>query len=58
MGIMTVGAPPLGALAMSVMLLGWALAIDVATALLGIAPLLFFTIPQPRAAHGGGWRSL
>ena len=58
MGIMTVGAPPLGALAMSAMPLGWALAIDVATALLGIAPLLFFTIPQPRAARGGGWRSL
>lgn len=51
-GIMTVGAAPLGALAMSLMPLGWALAIDVATALLGIVPLLCFAIPQARPAPG------
>tara|TARA_B100001105_G_scaffold245254_1_gene227752 strand:- start:2117 stop:3358 length:1242 start_codon:yes stop_codon:yes gene_type:complete len=41
-----VAAAPLGALAISVMPMGWALAIDVATAVLGIVPLLFFRIPQ------------
>lgn len=46
-------APPLGALAISTMPMGWALGIDVVTALLGIAPLLVFTIPQAfaRGAH-------
>lgn len=46
-GIMTVGAAPLGALAISMMPIGWALSIDVMTALLGILPLFFFAIPQP-----------
>lgn len=41
-------AAPLGAVAMSVMPVGWALSIDVATALLGVAPLLFFRVPQNR----------
>ncbi len=41
-----VAAAPLGALAIGVMPMGWALAIDVVTALLGIVPLLFFRIPQ------------
>lgn len=45
-GIMTVGAAPLGALAISIMPMGWALSIDVLTALLGVIPLLIFTIPQ------------
>ncbi|WCM91583.1 MFS transporter [Acidovorax sp. NCPPB 2350] len=45
-----VAAAPLGALAISAMPIGWALAIDVATALLGIVPLLFFRIPQDFAA--------
>lgn len=49
LGLMTVGAAPLGALAMSLMPVGWALTIDVATALLGIMPLLLFAIPQPQA---------
>jgi len=43
-------AAPLGALAMSVMPLGWALSVDVLTALAGIAPLLFFRIPQSRVS--------
>lgn len=39
-------AAPLGALAISAMPIGWALSIDVATAVLGIVPLLCFRIPQ------------
>ncbi|WP_210270054.1 MFS transporter [Aureimonas mangrovi] len=45
-GIMTVAAAPLGALAISLMPIGWALSIDVFTALLGVVPLLLFSIPQ------------
>ena len=45
-GIMTVAAAPLGALAISLMPIGYALAIDVVTALLAIVPLLFFAVPQ------------
>ncbi len=41
-----VAAAPLGALAIGVMPIGWALAIDVVTALLGIVPLLIFRVPQ------------
>lgn len=41
-----VAAAPLGAFAISIMPIGWALAIDVVTALCGIAPLLCFGIPQ------------
>ena len=46
-GIMFVAAAPLGALAIGAMPIGWALSIDVVTAVLGIVPLLIFTIPQP-----------
>jgi len=42
-----VAAAPMGALAIGVMPIGWALSIDVFTALLGILPLLYFRIPQP-----------
>lgn len=42
-----VAAAPLGAFAMGVMPIGWALGIDVLTALLGILPLLLWRIPQP-----------
>ncbi|PYE50530.1 MFS transporter [Deinococcus yavapaiensis] len=45
-GIMTIAAAPLGALATSVMPLGFALGIDVVTALLGVVPLLLFRVPQ------------
>ncbi len=48
MGIMTIAAAPLGALAISVMPIGYALSIDVATAVLGIVPLLIYAIPQNR----------
>ncbi|MCH4593003.1 MFS transporter [Achromobacter xylosoxidans] len=49
-----VAAAPLGALAISVMPMGWALGIDVGTALLGIVPLLVFRIPQLRSAGARG----
>jgi MFS transporter, DHA3 family, macrolide efflux protein len=49
-GIMSIAAAPLGALALGVLPIQGALAIDVVTALLGITPLLFFSIPQTRAA--------
>ncbi|ANE44763.1 membrane protein [Deinococcus puniceus] len=59
MGIMTVAAAPLGALAISVMPLQGALLIDVFTALLGIVPLLIYKIPQirtPKADRQGVWK--
>lgn len=52
LGLMTVAAAPLGALAISVMPIGLALGIDVLTALLGIVPLLVFRIPQPSVPLG------
>lgn len=56
MGLMTVVAAPLGALAIGIMPIGMALGIDVLTALIGIAPLLVFRIPQsaPRPADRTG----
>lgn len=47
LSLTVVAAAPLGALAISTMPIGWALAIDVFTALLGIVPLLCYRIPQP-----------
>lgn len=46
--ITLIAAAPLGAVAISLMPIGWALAIDVVTALFGIVPLVFFRIPQDR----------
>lgn len=64
-GIMAIAAAPLGALAIAFMPMGFALGIDVFTALLGVVPLLLFRIPQPlRAApHSNGlwgefWQSV
>ena len=51
MGVMTIAAAPLGALALAWMPLERALLIDVATALLGIVPLFFYAIPQVRNAN-------
>ncbi|KQM23923.1 MULTISPECIES: MFS transporter [unclassified Sphingomonas] len=48
MGIVTVAAAPLGALAITMMPIGMALWIDVGTAVLGITPLLIFAVPQQR----------
>lgn len=47
-GLMLVAAAPLGALALSFMPIGYALAIDVVTALMGVVPLVIFSIPQVR----------
>lgn len=52
-GVITVAAAPLGALAISVLPVGVALSIDVVTAVLGVTPLLFFSIPQARVAFAG-----
>ena len=46
-GLNAMVAPPLGALLLSVLSTHNILMIDVATALLAILPLLFFSIPQP-----------
>lgn len=48
-GVMTIASAPLGALALAFLPLHSALLIDVVTALLGIAPLFVFTIPQVRS---------
>jgi len=53
MGLVTVAAAPLGALAIAAMPVGKALWIDVGTALLGIAPLLAFAIPQHPLSRSG-----
>lgn len=55
-GLILIGAAPLGALAISVMPIGWALSIDVFTAILGIVPLLIFRIPQDRRPNKLGFR--
>lgn len=57
-GIMTVVAAPLGALALAFLPLEGALMIDVVTALLGIVPLLFYRIPQPRTPAHAAQQSL
>jgi DHA3 family macrolide efflux protein-like MFS transporter len=46
-GVMNIVAPPSGALLLGILPLEGVLAIDVVTALLAIAPLLFLNIPQP-----------
>lgn len=48
-GAMLMGAPMLGALAMATMPIGYALSIDVVTALLAVIPLVIFSIPQDRS---------
>ncbi|MEW5869622.1 MAG: MFS transporter [Chloroflexota bacterium] len=49
-GVMTIASAPLGAVALALMPTQGALMIDVVTAVLGITPLFFFKIPQPRRA--------
>lgn len=48
-----VAAAPLGALAIGTLPIGWALSIDVLTALLGSVPLLCWRIPQPARGEAG-----
>ncbi len=54
-GLLSIAAPPLGALLLGVMPLHLVLAIDIVTATIAIVPLLVFDIPQPArvavAAH-------
>lgn len=51
-GVMTIAAAPLGALLLAFLPFQGALLVDVATALLGIVPLLIFAVPQERRAAG------
>lgn len=50
-GLLSITAPPAGALLLGVLPLQGVLAIDVLTALCGIVPLFFITIPQPPTAR-------
>lgn len=65
-GVIGIFAPPTGALLLAVMPLNGILAIDVVTALVAVAPLLFIAVPQPArtalsaggAAGGSVWGDL
>jgi len=46
-GVLTIVAPPLGALVVGLLPMGQIMLIDVATAALAVMPLLFVRIPQP-----------
>jgi DHA3 family macrolide efflux protein-like MFS transporter len=46
-GVMSIAAPPLGALLLGVLPIHGVLLIDVATAALAVLPLLFVAVPQP-----------
>lgn len=50
-GLMLIAAPALGAIAIATMPIGYALSIDVITAILGVIPLIIFAIPQTRPEH-------
>jgi DHA3 family macrolide efflux protein-like MFS transporter len=57
-GVMAIAAAPLGALLLAFLPFQGALLVDVVTALLGVAPLLVFAIPQPprgEERQGGLW---
>jgi len=62
-GLTTIAVPPLAALLFELLQMQSILAIDVATAVLAIAPLFFISIPQPKreiapgAAPGAGEKS-
>ena len=57
-GLGMIAAPPLGALLLELLPMQGILAVDVATAILAIAPLLFIRVPQPErqavAGEGSG----
>jgi DHA3 family macrolide efflux protein-like MFS transporter len=59
-GLVSILAPPLGALLFEILPIQYILAIDVATAFLAISPLLVVAVPQPPRAPDaeGGWRSV
>ncbi len=50
-GLMSIVAPPVGALLISVLPIFQVMLIDVFTALLAILPLCFIAVPQPKRAH-------
>lgn len=52
-GSLNIVAPPLGALLMSVLKFYQVISVDVITAIIAIAPLLFIRIPQPVRADAG-----
>ena len=56
-GALSIVAPPLGALLLSLLPLQGIMAIDLATAALAIGPLLFVFIPQPEKAAGAAQKS-
>lgn len=51
LGVINIVSPPLGALLVETINMQGALAIDLITAMMAIAPLLFIRIPQPPVAH-------
>ena len=51
-GLLTIAAPPLGALLMALIPIQSILAIDVITAILAITPLFFVVVPQPELTGG------
>ena len=53
-GAVNIVGPPVGALLLQIIPLQGILAIDVGTALLAIAPLLFVHVPQPERSSGDG----
>lgn len=54
LGVLNIAAPPLGALVVGLLPIGQIMLIDVSTAALAIAPLLFVRIPQPAGLPGAG----
>lgn len=54
-GLMTIAAPPLGALVVGLLPFAAIMALDVVTALFAIAPLLFITVPRPKRSETDGF---
>ncbi len=57
-GLMLIVAPPLGAAMTASLSMAAVLAVDVVTALIAIAPLLFLHVPQPEAVASDGETSV
>jgi len=55
-GVVRIVSPPLGALLLEVTSMQVTLAVDMVTAVLAIAPLLFVPVPQPQAGPSGEGR--
>lgn len=52
-GLLSIAAPPLGALLLGLMPIQWVLSIDLITAAMAILPLLFIHIPRPVRSDAG-----